>query len=625
MATILSALTALRVEATERSPRASETVNSVQNRDPVFTLLPERWMTPLPGEDDWNNLPIDEKRKKALEEISHGIRDATSEARIKAANVYWDTYMLNLPDAQMNELVDYTFSTPYNYDLRNGTKHLSEKTMRKFLSGVGDTDKALAGRPADADYIASRGVNLRLTPAQFADLRGRTLTDKAYLSTTLSDAPPEEFSKQNASLRLRVPRGTPSAYLSRTAAVSFYEDQEELLLGRGTAINVTRSFCGTPDASVDGGCKQWEIFGEVALQSPQLTVEPLGETGLKGRAAFPRTSDENWVGVVPKGQLPTEGNVKAQQGFKTAVGDFEFKDLPPGEYTVHVYPDKVSYAPLISRDVMVGTSVLRSVRQREVPEISPGGIGTLTVVLDASDNGRQSGKYVITAPQGFAFTDSNVVTRRPDGTDVSGGWTLSSDKRTLTNTSAWWDTRGARTLFVGLVADRDMTRAGFHTAEGGLSFAVDDQPPVTGDVTVGVPVLMWRAKQTVVPEIKPGGQGNAIVELDATGARSGDNYALNRIAAPDGFTFTDNQVVVKGPGGAISREAWTLTTDRTMLINLTGAALWRAKGTWTLEVSLTAAPSAAMGTHTAKDGLSFTTGGGLRRATSDLSATVIGN
>ncbi|WP_210215561.1 ADP-ribosyltransferase, partial [Brucella intermedia] len=279
-ASVLLALSAAGLSSAGMAEVRNHTANEA-----IFSLEPKPWMKG-PTDDDFDDLPLEEKRIKALAEISQGIRDVTQEGRIKAADAYWDSYMVNLPDAQMDEFYEYTMSARNNSPLRKGTQKYSEKNMRKFLRSVSNTDWGLYGRPADAAYIVSRGTDLRLSPEQIKTLRGRTITDKAYLSTTLMDKPPRIFDKGNVILRVRVPQGAPSAYLNNTAAVTGFMDQEELLLGRDTAINVTRSFCGTPDASVEGGCKQWEVFGEVVLRQVQLTVETSGDAGVKGHVVF---------------------------------------------------------------------------------------------------------------------------------------------------------------------------------------------------------------------------------------------------------------------------------------------------------------------------------------------------
>ncbi|WP_139309314.1 ADP-ribosyltransferase, partial [Brucella intermedia] len=281
----VSVVLALSAGMAAMSPVAWSEVQNQDSREPVFTLEPKPWMK-APSDDDFDNLPIEEKRKKALAEISKGVRDATQEARIKAADAHWESYLVNLPDAQMNELIQYTLTTSHNRLLREGTGKLTDRQMKDFVAGVGNTDKALSGHPADAAYIVARGANLSLSPDEIKKLRGRTLTDKGFLSTTLMDKPPADFELRNSLLRLRIPELTSTAYLSKTAAMAKYEDEQELLLGRGTAINVTRSFCGTPDASVEGGCKQWEVFGEVVLRQVQLTVETSGDAGVKGHVVF---------------------------------------------------------------------------------------------------------------------------------------------------------------------------------------------------------------------------------------------------------------------------------------------------------------------------------------------------
>ncbi|WP_210215563.1 hypothetical protein, partial [Brucella intermedia] len=257
------------------------------------------------------------------------------------------------------------------------------------------------------------------------------------------------------------------------------------------------------------------------------------------------------------------------------------------------------------------------------PEIAPGGTGTARIELVSTGTGRDGGKYVMSAPKGFTFTDNNVITTRPDGTDAGHGWTLSPDKRTLTNRGAWWDAKGTWTISVGLTASEDLAWAGPVTAENGLSFAVNGQPAATGDLTAGVRGVL-SVKQTVVPELRRGASGKLMIELNSTDAgQKGISRALNRLLAPEGFTFTDEEVVVKGPNGATANKSWNMTRDKKRLLNLFGA-MWGVEGIWRVEASLTADSEAATGTFTAADGLSFTTGGGLKRLNGDLTAKVVG-
>ncbi|WP_210215562.1 hypothetical protein, partial [Brucella intermedia] len=254
------------------------------------------------------------------------------------------------------------------------------------------------------------------------------------------------------------------------------------------------------------------------------------------------------------------------------------------------------------------------------PEIAPGGTGTARIELVSTGTGRDGGKYVMSAPKGFTFTDNNVVTTRPDGTDAGHGWTLSSDKRTLTNTGAWWDAKGTWTISVGLTASEDLVWAGPVTAEDGLSFAVNGQPAATGDLTAGVRGVL-SVKQTVVPELRRGANGNVKLELDSTGV--GSPLALTRLTVPEGFVFTADDVTVKGPGGDLVHARWKRTADKRGIVNL-NSGMWREKGIWTIDVSLTADQGIATGPHVVKGGISFSTGGGWHRLTEDLSVIVVG-
>ncbi|MGK9086259.1 ADP-ribosyltransferase [Brucella intermedia] len=614
------ALRALTAGAAALSSLASPDVHQGNFDEHAITLEPRPWMEKHPADDDFDNLPIEEKRKKALEEISHGVRDTTQKARIEAAEAHWSSYMLQLSDPQTNELIVQAIhrSGTDGLLLRNGTKGLNECEMKSFLYDVSNNDQSVTGNPSDAAYIVCRSEKLNLTPEQFKQLRGRTLADKAFMMTTLNDGLSGKLPfRHNAILHLRIPEGAPAIYLND--ALVGVQGAQQLLVGRDAVINVTRSFCSS-DAHGDDGCKQWEIYGEVVLRPVELEVEAYGNDAIVARVTFHRASETNWIGVVPKGKLPTESNIVRQIDVRTANERIEFRSLPAGEYTVHVFPDKISYAPLKSADIMVGSWVVRSVRQTEIPEIEPGGFGKAKIELESTGTGKDGGSYVMKAPPGFTFADNDVVTRHPDGSDAGHGWTLSSDGRVLTNNGAWWDAKGIWTIVVNLRADKDANAVGIRKAESGLSFAVNGQPPATGTLAAGVRAVNW-AKQTTVPEIKPGDTGTVMIQLESTGlAQPGGTYALNTLTAPAGFTFSDDVKTWK-PDGTMYAKVWRLSEDRKKLVNYFGA-MWHEKGVWTVEARLTAELDVTSGTHAAKDGLSFTTGGGMHRLTGDLSAII---
>lgn len=91
-----------------------------------------------------------------------------------------------------------------------------------------------------------------------ATLTGRAILDRGYLSTTVDPAGAASGAAQPVLLELRVPPGTPAAYLD---PFSTHRGERELLLGRGLRIVFH-------DATYDTRRRRWVLRATV---SPEET------------------------------------------------------------------------------------------------------------------------------------------------------------------------------------------------------------------------------------------------------------------------------------------------------------------------------------------------------------------
>ncbi|HEX5569406.1 MAG TPA: ADP-ribosyltransferase, partial [Streptomyces sp.] len=174
----------------------------------------------------------------------------------------WNRYVDNLPPEARQALRDYTGEPPYT----GAPGYATYREMNGFLRGdtnlgtpevmsnIREVDRALAGNPLREDVMVVRGSGTaHLDFDRPESLVGRTITDPGYTSSSLGNHPVPSFEGKDAVLRLRVPEGTPAAWVEKVS--DFGVTERELLLGRGTSYRVTRSFVD------DKG--QLQIYGEV--------------------------------------------------------------------------------------------------------------------------------------------------------------------------------------------------------------------------------------------------------------------------------------------------------------------------------------------------------------------------
>ncbi|MGL4745268.1 MAG: ADP-ribosyltransferase, partial [Dermatophilaceae bacterium] len=175
---------------------------------------------------------------------------------IKYGSAEWNEYVEQLPEDQKRALNDYT------KELGPGAEGLTYKEINGALRGLRPTtpelrghidliDQALAGHPVPEDIMVTRGTGIGHYEAHPRFMAGKTVDEKAYMSTSLG-GPADAFAAEDAVLHLQVPKGTPALWMEKISA--FGNSERELLLGRGLSYRVDR---------VAFEKDQWHIYGKV--------------------------------------------------------------------------------------------------------------------------------------------------------------------------------------------------------------------------------------------------------------------------------------------------------------------------------------------------------------------------
>lgn len=215
------------------------------------------------ADDVWDGLAPDARHQVAAGELERGARSfADPDDAIAYGRDNWNRYVDDLPPEARQALRDYTGEPPYT----GAPGYATYREMNGFLRGdtnlgtpevmnnIREVDRALAGNPLREDVMVVRGSGTaHLDFDRPESLVGRTITDPGYTSSSLGNHPVPSFEGKDAILRLRVPEGTPAAWVEKVS--DFGVTERELLLGRGTSYRVTRSFVD------DKG--QLQIYGEV--------------------------------------------------------------------------------------------------------------------------------------------------------------------------------------------------------------------------------------------------------------------------------------------------------------------------------------------------------------------------
>jgi len=116
----------------------------------------------------------------------------------------------------------------------------------KEMPGI---DSALKKNLLQEDVVVYRGINIK--PNTMA---GKTVTDMGYMSTSLDPSIAAGFAESTGTiLRIRIPAGTPTAYMERMVILG--KGESEMILGRGTKLKLSSQ---TKGISVGG--KNLQVF-----------------------------------------------------------------------------------------------------------------------------------------------------------------------------------------------------------------------------------------------------------------------------------------------------------------------------------------------------------------------------
>jgi uncharacterized protein YukE len=219
--------------------------------------------SPHVPDDVWRGLGDAEKHQVAAAELGDGaVSFRDGDAATAYGREHWNDYVDNLPETSKQALRDYSGEPPYKgapgyatYQEMNGfLRGERDLGTEQVLRNIDEVDKALAGNPLPEDVMVVRGTGVRHLDFEYPEeLVGQKITDPGYTSSSLGNHPVPSFEGKEAILRLRVPEGTPGAWIEKVS--DFGVSERELLLGRGMSYKVTRAF------QDERG--QIQIYGEV--------------------------------------------------------------------------------------------------------------------------------------------------------------------------------------------------------------------------------------------------------------------------------------------------------------------------------------------------------------------------
>jgi hypothetical protein len=163
---------------------------------------------------------------------------------------YLESVKPNLSAGQDSALSYYTGDgfQKINAALRQGDETRDPETIRLLDSAMKPTqDDLIATRRVDASAFGLTDSDL----GKLAGLKGKTITDPAYMSTSLGS--PYGGGLGGVTMHLAVPKGTPALPAS---AFSRNPHETELLLGRGTQIAISR-------VEKNPKTLAWEVWGVI--------------------------------------------------------------------------------------------------------------------------------------------------------------------------------------------------------------------------------------------------------------------------------------------------------------------------------------------------------------------------
>ncbi|MEV7182406.1 ADP-ribosyltransferase, partial [Kitasatospora sp. NPDC093679] len=191
-----------------------------------------------------------EDMRAAQSEISQNARTFRDDYDIVEFGRTWNDDIAKLPESQREALQAYTYGSDQEI---NGALRGQHPATPECAAKVRELDRALAAHPVPEDVVVSRGTDLghfRMSPEE---MEGRTFTEQGYMSTSPGTDPPAAFRAKEAILHLRVPSGTPGAWVEEAGQMGSAE--RELLLGRGQRWRADRVI-RTADGKI-------HIYGEV--------------------------------------------------------------------------------------------------------------------------------------------------------------------------------------------------------------------------------------------------------------------------------------------------------------------------------------------------------------------------
>lgn len=176
-----------------------------------------------------------------------------------------------LSKPQRDALSYYTYkgNVGFNAYLRGRTPaDVPEEILAKAKAGIAAIDSALATSELPSAVTVFRGFSGSTLPDDLSTLVGKTVSDKAYVSTSLHPGNSEDFSDNGMQVfaEIRLPKGYNAAYV---AAVSKFPGEKEVLIPRGRSFRVVG----------------FQTAADSPHEVPTLIMEPV--TRAKGHAYNP--------------------------------------------------------------------------------------------------------------------------------------------------------------------------------------------------------------------------------------------------------------------------------------------------------------------------------------------------
>jgi ADP-ribosyltransferase exoenzyme len=161
----------------------------------------------------------------------------------------YDAMMGALPEPHKGVVWDYSANgfVEINQNLRGLPEGPIQPEIQEKIRLL---DEVLATKPIPEDIVVYRKTWPKDLDVDLRDPVGEILEERGYMSTSLGEALQDH---RTVELRLRVPAGTPGAYIGSLSAHSY---ESEVLLGRGlryeiTGVSTATNFFGRPVTLLD--------------------------------------------------------------------------------------------------------------------------------------------------------------------------------------------------------------------------------------------------------------------------------------------------------------------------------------------------------------------------------------